>query len=86
MILQFPNLQERRRASREKRSAPAKARFRSAPAHVALAACRAELLAIARSATLLTRTAAVQAKKSPGRGGPGDRGLNRAWAARKRAQ
>ena len=87
MILQFPNLQERRRANREQRSAPAKPRFRSAPAHAALAACRAELQAIARSATLLTRSATtVPTKKSPGRGGPGDRGLNRAWAARKRAQ
>jgi hypothetical protein len=79
MILPFPNLQERRRAGKEERSALARAHFRSAPAHAALAACRAELQAIVHSATVL-------AKKSPGRGGPGDRGLNRAWAARKRAQ
>jgi len=48
----------------------------------ALAACHAELLAITRSASAL----AGPIKKSPGRGGPEDRGLNRAWAARKRAQ
>ena len=93
MILHFPSARERRRASREQRSVPAKLRFRSAPAHAALAACRAELEAVALSATLLTRNATPVArsttfltKKSPGRGGPGDRGLNRAWAARKRAQ
>jgi hypothetical protein len=68
MVLQFPDMQERRRISREKRSAPAKPCYRSAPAHPALAACRAELQTIARTATVL-------AKKSPGRGGPGDRGL-----------
>jgi len=70
MVLQFPNMR-----------------------HAALAACRAEFQAIAhsailraRSTTFLARTATVLKKKSPGRGGPGDRGLNRAWAARKRAQ
>ena len=50
----------------------------------ALAACRAELLAITRTAAALAGVAPE--KKSPGRGGPEDRGLNRAWAARKRAQ
>jgi hypothetical protein len=50
----------------------------------ALAACRAELLAITRTASALAGM--PPRKKSPGRGGPEDRGLNRAWAARKRAQ
>jgi hypothetical protein len=49
----------------------------------ALAACHAELSAITRTASAL---AGAAEKKSPGRGGPEDRGLNRAWAARKRAQ
>jgi hypothetical protein len=70
MILQFPGAAVRRRAVKEE------------SAH-ALAACRAEFQAIARSATVL---ATARKKKSPGRGGPEDRGLNRAWAARKRAQ
>ena len=50
----------------------------------ALAACHAEFLAITRTARALACVPAK--KKSPGRGGPEDRGLNRAWAARKRAQ
>lgn len=50
----------------------------------ALAACHAELLAITRTASALAGVPTK--KKSPGRGGPEDRGLNRAWAARKRAQ
>jgi hypothetical protein len=50
----------------------------------ALAACHAELLAVTRTASALAGLA--PRKKSPGRGGPEDRGLNRAWAARKRAQ
>lgn len=50
----------------------------------ALAACRAEFLAITRTASALAGV--PPKKKSPGRGGPEDRGLNRAWAARKRAQ
>jgi len=50
----------------------------------ALAACNAELLAVTQSASALAGVLAR--KKSPGRGGPEDRGLNRAWAARKRAQ
>jgi len=50
----------------------------------ALAACHAELSAIIRTASALA--GAPPKKKSPGRGGPEDRGLNRAWAARKRAQ
>ena len=50
----------------------------------ALAACHAELLAVTQSASALAGLLAR--KKSPGRGGPEDRGLNRAWAARKRAQ
>jgi hypothetical protein len=50
----------------------------------ALAACHAEIVAITRSASALA--SALPIKKSPGRGGPEDRGLNRAWAARKRAQ
>jgi hypothetical protein len=50
----------------------------------ALAACHAELLAVTRTASALAGMPAT--KKSPGRGGPEDRGLNRAWAARKRAQ
>jgi len=93
MILHFPSTRQRRRATKEQLFVPGKPRFRSAPAHAALAACRAELEAVALSATLLTRNATLVArsttflaKKSPGRGGPGDRGLNRAWAARKRAQ
>ena len=49
----------------------------------ALAACHAEFLAITRTASALAGV--VPIKKSPGRGGPEDRGLNRAWAARKRS-
>jgi len=52
--------------------------------NAALAACQAELLAITRTASALAGV--VPIKKSPRRGGPEDRGLNRAWAARKRAQ
>jgi len=52
--------------------------------NAALAACHAEFLAITRTASVLAGV--VPIKKSPGRGGPEDRGLNRAWAARKRAQ
>ena len=51
--------------------------------NAALAACQAELLAITRTASALA--GAPTKKKSPGRGGPEDRGLNRAWAARKRS-
>ena len=50
----------------------------------ALIAFHAELLAVTRWASVLA--GAPPRKKSPGRGGPEDRGLNRAWAARKRAQ
>ena len=52
MILQFP-LRERRRAGKQERPALERHNLRSAPAHDALAACRAELRAIARSATVL---------------------------------
>jgi hypothetical protein len=52
MILQFP-VQERRRASKEERLPLARQKLRSAPAHDALAACRAEFQAIARRATVL---------------------------------
>jgi hypothetical protein len=52
MILQFP-VQERRRASKEERLPLARQKLRSAPAQDALAACRAEFQAIARSATVL---------------------------------
>jgi hypothetical protein len=75
MILPFPNLQERRRAGKQKRFALAKPHFRSVPSHAALVACRAELQAIAHSATLLTRNATVPVKEKPRQGGTWGPGL-----------
>jgi hypothetical protein len=88
MVVQFPGAQgRRRRRSEEQRAAPAAMkRFEFIAGRAALAAACAQLVAIERSAALLASAIPRAKKKSPGRGGPGDRGLNRAWAARKRAQ
>jgi hypothetical protein len=83
MVLQFPKVRAQRRAHQDARPALARPKVRCAPDHAALEACHAEILAITRTASAL---AGAAEKKSPGRGGPEDRGLNRAWAARKRAQ
>ena len=89
MILEFPDARERRRRRDQQLRAAAANRYPTAPAAALDAAC-AELRAIEHAAALLARGFASlqdkRKKKSPGRGGPGDRGLNRAWAARKRAQ
>ena len=60
MILQFP-MQRRRRAGKEERPVPARF-IRTMPAHDALAACRAEFRAIARSAAVLARSAMAPAR------------------------
>src|SRR5688572_7048047 len=84
MVLQFPGEQERRRRrNEEQRAAPAAMkRFECSAGRAALAAACAQLVAIERSAAVLASALPKGKKKSPGRGGPGDRGLNRAWAAR----
>jgi hypothetical protein len=68
MVLQFPNMRERRRrAGQEERPALAKPKL-PAPEYAALAACHAELQAIARSATALAFYRA-QKKEKPRQGG-----------------
>lgn len=70
MVLQFSIAQDRRREVKEERPAPAQAEeSRLAPAHAALAACRAELLAIARSATLLAQLESRAPKRKAPAGG-----------------
>ena len=64
MVLQFPKGRALRRAHEEARPALAKLKLR--PAHAALAACHAELLAVTRTASALA--GAPPKRKAPAGG------------------